>query len=75
MRNNWPDAVRLFGKTQQMCDEAATPLMPECGGEYKRYVARAQQALDKATYDLAWDQGYALSLDETLELALHVADS
>jgi predicted ATPase/class 3 adenylate cyclase len=73
-RDHWEFAVQLFGATQVMFDAPDATLLPEFVEEYKCYVARAREALDKITFDAAWKEGVALSLEDALNLASHVAD-
>lgn len=73
-REQWQYAVELFGVVQAMCDAAGTPLMPECGGEYRDYVARARQTLNEANFEIAWNKGYAMASEDAIQYALRVAD-
>jgi hypothetical protein len=38
--------------------------------EYERTVARARAGLDEATWQRAWDEGRALTLEQAVEAAL-----
>jgi len=64
-------AARIWGAAQQLRDEIGSPLTPKDRTGYDRDVAAARAAFgDDATFDGAWQEGRALTLDQAIALAM-----
>ena len=64
-------AGRLWGAAERLRTEVGSPLWPRGRPEYDRHVAAARAAVgDDAAFDRAWQEGYALTLEQAIELAL-----
>ena len=71
-----PDqAARIWGGMERLRKEFGTPLAPSAQPGYDRHVAAARAALgDEAAFDLAWQEGHAMTLEQVIEYALQKRD-
>jgi len=65
-------AIALFAVTQKLQEEMAdkTILSPAGDLEFERNLAIAREQVDEATFDAAWAEGRAMSLEQAIEYAL-----
>ena len=66
-RGNAERAAILFGGTDKLWEELGTPLLMTQRGEYER---TARNEIGDAEFDAAFERGGALTLEDTLALAL-----
>jgi tetratricopeptide (TPR) repeat protein len=66
-----PDrAARLLGASEALFEAMGTGLHPADQFEIDRYVAAVREQLDQATFEAAWAEGRAMSLEEAIVYAL-----
>jgi len=67
-------AARLLSAAETLLDSIGLSLAawPEVRADFDRYVAAARAQLDEATFNAAWAEGRAMSLDQAIALALEV---
>ena len=65
-----PRAARLFGATQTLREKFGTPLPPGYRTEYESYLASTRAQLDEATFNAAWSEGNAMTMEQAIEYAL-----
>jgi predicted ATPase/class 3 adenylate cyclase/Tfp pilus assembly protein PilF len=64
-------AARIWGAAERMREEIGSPLPPNVRPRYERSVASARAASEEeGTFDRAWQEGRALTLDQAIALAL-----
>ena len=64
-------AVRIWGAAEQLREEIGAPLPPNERPRYDRRVAVVRAALrDDVTFDRAWQEGRALTIEQAIALAL-----
>jgi predicted ATPase/class 3 adenylate cyclase/tetratricopeptide (TPR) repeat protein len=64
-------AARIWGAAERLREEIGSPLPPNERPRYDRRVAAARAALGyDAAFDLAWQEGRALTLEQAIQLAL-----
>lgn len=61
-------AAKLLGATQRILKTSGMGIQPGDLGEYERERSAVQDRLDSAAFQAAWDEGFGLSLPETLVL-------
>ena len=63
--------ARLCGQAARLREEIGSPLPPSERGRYDREVASARASLgNEVAFDLAWQEGRAMTLEQTIEYAL-----
>ncbi len=68
-------AARIWGAAERFREEAGTPRPPCELPEYRQHVADARAALGSDdSFDAAWREGRALTMDQAVELAMKMAD-
>ena len=66
-----PRAARVWGAAERLREEIGSPIPPNEQPRHDGRVGTARAALgDDAAFDLAWQEGRALTLDRAIELAL-----
>jgi hypothetical protein len=69
-------AARIWGAAERLRKEIASPLAPPDRTLYDRQVATARAAIgDDAAFDVAWQEGRAMTLDHAVEYALKWRDA
>jgi hypothetical protein len=64
-------ASRIWGSAEQLREEIGSPLAPKDRSLYDQRVGAARAALgDGSAFELAWQEGRALTLEQAIELAL-----
>ena len=64
-------AARIWGAAERLHEEIGSPLAPNEHSCYERQVAAARAAFsDDAAFDLAWQKGRAMSLEQAVRYAL-----
>jgi predicted ATPase/DNA-binding winged helix-turn-helix (wHTH) protein len=64
-------SARIWGAAERLREEIASPIVPPDRPQYDRQVAAARAATgDDAAFDLAWQEGRAMTLDQAVEYAL-----
>jgi len=64
-------AARLWGAAERLRQEIGCPLPPSERSRYDSQLAAARAAIDgDGTFDLAWKEGRAMSLEQAIESAL-----
>jgi DNA-binding CsgD family transcriptional regulator/tetratricopeptide (TPR) repeat protein len=63
-------AARLWGAAEALRSNIGAPLPPEPRPYYERSMAAARARLEEGTWEAAWKQGMAMSLEEAVEYAL-----
>jgi predicted ATPase/class 3 adenylate cyclase len=63
-------AARIWGAAEGLREEIGSPLRPYERPNYERHVAAARTRGDNASFDRAWQEGRALTLEQAMELAL-----
>jgi predicted ATPase/class 3 adenylate cyclase/Tfp pilus assembly protein PilF len=66
-------AARLFGADARLREELGAPVPESERGRYEESLAFARAGLDETSFDRAWVAGHALTLDEAIAEALHLA--
>jgi predicted ATPase len=70
----WPDrAARLFGAVDALLTAAGAHFWPTDHQGYETAVAAARAALEPDTWDTAWAEGQAMTVDEACSYALAAA--
>jgi predicted ATPase/DNA-binding CsgD family transcriptional regulator len=65
-------AARLYGAAQALRDAIGAPLAPTDRASYERMVASVRVQLDAATFEAAWTQGQAFTLEQAIAAAEQV---
>ena len=68
-------AAQLFGASEALIKEIATPLYQPDLIEYDRNIGGVRAGIDDLAIADAWHEGQALSLDEAVALALDANDA
>jgi predicted ATPase/class 3 adenylate cyclase len=63
-------AARIWGGAERLREEIASPLPPGDRPRYDHKVAAARTTLGDAAFDLAWQEGRAMTLEQVVEYAL-----
>ncbi|MFL5734319.1 MAG: hypothetical protein ACJ78Q_14120, partial [Chloroflexia bacterium] len=63
-------AARLFGVSDALRAASGAPMWPAERADYERNVAIARAQLDKQTWEKAWQEGQAMSMEQAIEYAL-----
>jgi len=64
-------AARIWGRAERLRDEIGAPIAPSARPWYDRQVAAARAALgDDTAFDLAWQDGRTMTLDQAVRYAL-----
>jgi predicted ATPase len=63
-------AARLWGAADAWRGANGVPLPPVERQRHERMIAEARQQLDEATWTAAWEEGRAMSLEQTIQYAL-----
>ena len=63
-------AARLVGAAEALFEKESYAPQPGDIPEYERYETATREALDEATFDTAWAEGQAMSIDEAIAYAL-----
>jgi predicted ATPase/class 3 adenylate cyclase len=63
-------AALLFGAAEALREAIGSPVPPDERAEHEQKVAAARALLDKATWEGAWEQGRAMSMEQAIEYAL-----
>jgi predicted ATPase/DNA-binding CsgD family transcriptional regulator/transcriptional regulator with XRE-family HTH domain len=66
----WERAARLFGAAEARFEAAHGELFPAHRSEMERDIAAARAQLDAATWEAAWAEGRAMSLEQAIAYAL-----
>jgi len=65
-------AARLLGAAEALLETLGILMQAGDWPDYERYVAAVRGQLDEATFDAAWAEGRAMSLDQAVSYALEV---
>jgi hypothetical protein len=65
--------ARLYGASERLREELGAPIPPSERGRYETGLDMTRSALGDEAYAKAWAAGRALSLDEAVAEALHIA--
>ena len=69
-------AARIWGSAERMRENIACPIAPSWLPWYEREVTAARAAVsDDAAFDFAWNQGRAMTLDQTVDFALNIGSA
>lgn len=68
---NFEKSARLFGAAEQARQVVGEKLDPPDEIEYNRIIAMVRAQLDDTTFNAAWVEGQAMTLEQTIELALN----
>ena len=69
-------AARMWGAAEQLRMEIGAPVQPSECNHYQRQVAAARRAIgDDAAFELAWQVGRAMTLDQAVKYALAGKDA
>ena len=63
-------AARLLGASEALLETMGVGLQPADQAEADRYVAAVRERLDEGTFEAAWAEGRAMSLEEAVAYAL-----
>ena len=63
-------AAQLFGAAEKLRKHLGIQLFPVERDEYEKYFTLAHSQLDTASWSAAWKKGFAMTLEQALELAL-----
>jgi non-specific serine/threonine protein kinase len=63
-------AARLFGAIDALCTVTGYTIDPDDKVEYDRSLDNVRSQLDKASFEAAWEEGQALTLEEAVQEAL-----
>jgi non-specific serine/threonine protein kinase len=69
-QGNPQKAARLLGASEALLEAMGLCLQAGDQFEIERYVAAAREQLDRATFEAAWSEGRAMSLEEAVAYAL-----
>ncbi len=75
MQGDYGRATRLFGVAEAQREAFAVYMPPAARTEHDRNVAAARAQLGEATFDLAWAEGRALTMEQAIEYALEESES
>jgi predicted ATPase/class 3 adenylate cyclase len=64
-------AARLFGSAERLREQLGTRIFPYEHDEYERYVELAKSQLDEPSWKAAWSEGRDMTLEQSIEYALH----
>lgn len=67
-------AARLFGTAETLRESIGFPLVPSERVNYDLDVAAVRTQLDQATFNAAWAEGRAMTLEQALEFVLEMDD-
>jgi len=66
-------AARIWGCVERLRDEIGAPIAPSARPWYDRQVTAARAAMgDDVAFDLAWQEGRAMNLEQAVQYALDV---
>ena len=64
-------AARIWGAVERLREEIGSPLTPDDQSRYEPQVAAARAAFgDDAAFDVAWQKGRAMSVEQAVRYAL-----
>ncbi|PWT83837.1 MAG: adenylate/guanylate cyclase domain-containing protein [Acidobacteria bacterium] len=63
-------AARIWGAAERLREQVGAPLSPKERFRYDRMVASARAAGDDAVFNVAWQEGRGMPLDQAVEFAL-----
>lgn len=63
-------AIQLFGMADTLRQAGGFGMAPADRLEYERYLARAREQMDEATFNDAWAAGRKLTKEEAIAMAL-----
>ena len=66
------DIARILGNAEALREAIDAPLTPADRAAYERSVATIRERLDEPTLRAAWDEGRAMSLDQSIALAVEI---
>ena len=69
LRRPGPGA-RLCGQAARLREEIGSPLAPWERSRYDRQIASGRASIGNDAFDLAWQEGHAMTLEQLIELAL-----
>jgi predicted ATPase len=64
-------STKLCAAAQSLRESAGAPIPPTDRAEYDRNLEAIRAQLDEATFDQAWSEGIAMTLDQAIDFALH----
>ncbi|HEX8236664.1 MAG TPA: tetratricopeptide repeat protein [Abditibacteriaceae bacterium] len=64
-------ATRLFGASQALRESMKVPLQAPDTDLWDPFIAMARNGLDEQEFTSAWDEGRALTVEQSLDYALH----
>jgi len=67
-------AARLWGAAERLREEAGTPRPPSELPKYRQHVADARATLVDDSFDAAWLEGRAMTMEQAVELAVQKWD-
>ena len=66
-------AARVWGCVERTREDLASPITPSSQSWYAREVMAARAALnDDAAFDVAWNEGRAMTLDQAVDFAFNI---
>ena len=69
-------AARIWGRAERLRDEIGAPIAPSARPWYDRQVTAARAALgDDVAFDLAWQEGRAMYLEQAVQYVLDIGCS
>jgi non-specific serine/threonine protein kinase len=68
-------AARIAGATERLRAEVQTPMPPDEQADYRRAVAVARAAMDRAAFETAWNEGREMTLEDAVKYALSGKDT
>jgi hypothetical protein len=63
-------AARLFGAAERLREQLGIGLYPYEHDEYEKYVKLSRSQLDEASWNTAWNEGRAMTMEQSIEYAL-----
>jgi non-specific serine/threonine protein kinase len=69
-RDQFIRAARLFGAVEALFEAIRIKLLPDDYDQYARNVTMLRSRLDEATFQKAWADGSAMTMDKAIEYAL-----
>jgi non-specific serine/threonine protein kinase len=73
-RAGFPEiGARLYGASERLREDLGAPIPPSERDRYETGLAMTRSAVGDEAYERAWSAGRALSLDDAVAQALHIA--